>query len=104
MFVRVDVPAAATTLQEPEDCKKFHVEASGVPEGSLDAVLAALGSWASGGDDGHVWVSIDAVRSAAAGRVGDGWAADFDGMVAYAGTKGWLNAAGDGIQAHIVWS
>ena len=104
MIIQVDVAAGRKALEEPEDCKAFHVQASGVAEGALDEVAAALGDWAAGGADGHVWVSVAAVRAAAAGRVGPGWDADFDGMVAYASTKGWLNATGDSLQAHVVWS
>jgi len=103
MFIRVDVAGGQATLEEPDDCKKFHVEATGASEGDLDAVVAAMGDWAAGGGDGHIWVRQDAVRRAAAGRVGDGWQADFDGMVGYAASKGWLNPAGDAIQAHVVW-
>lgn len=103
MIVRVD-RAGQASLDNPEDCKKFHVEASG---GDVEAVGRAVGSPAGGSGEAppdHVWVPIAWVRSQAAGRVGDGWAGDFDAMVGYARSKGWLNEAGDAIAAHIEWS
>jgi hypothetical protein len=39
----------------------------------------------------------------AAGRVGAAWQTDFDRMLDYARTKGWLDDAGDAIQAHVEW-
>lgn len=98
MIIRVD--RTGPSLLEPEDCKRFHVEVVDLPAGP-DALLDALGAWADGGDDTHVWIRIDAVRAAAAGRVAATWDADFDGMVAFAGSKGWLDAAGTAIRAHV---
>ncbi len=103
MFIRV-AAGAAPELVEPEDCKKFHVEAAGMAEGSLPEVLAGLGDWADGGAEGHVWIVADAVRAAAAPQVSAEWAADFDGMVGYAASKGWLNEAGTAIRAHVVYA
>jgi hypothetical protein len=43
------------------------------------------------------------VRAMAGGRVGEGWADGFDRMLDYARGKGWLDDAGDAIQAHVEW-
>ena len=48
-------------------------------------------------------VLVEAVRRMAKGRVGEDWPADFDAMLAYAGSKGWLTDDGVGIQAHCEW-
>jgi hypothetical protein len=103
VIVVVDVAGGPATLAEPEDCKRFHVEAAG---GDLDAVAGALGpaGTAEGAPEGHVYVDVDWVRRQAAGRVPDGWDADFEGMLGYARSKGWLNEAGTAIQAHVEWA
>ena len=100
MFVRLSGPGNGAELVDPADCKRFHVE-YGVAGTAPGDVAAALGDWADGATDDHVWIRVAAVRAAAAGRVGPGWEADFDGMVAFARTKGWLNATGDAIAAHV---
>ncbi len=105
MFVRISGPDAQPELVEAADCKRFHVEYGSAPASAAE-VAAALGSWADGATDAatddHVWIRIDAVRTAAAPVVEAGWAADFDGMLSFAASKGWLNEAGDAIAAHIV--
>lgn len=100
MFVRISGPGGQPALVEAEDCKKFHVSYGGA-DGTPAQVAAALGDWAAGATDEHVWIRIAAVRSAAAGTVGPGWDGEFDGMVGYAASKGWLNEAGDAIAAHV---
>jgi len=78
-------------LVSPEDCKAFHVELRGSGE------LGAAGRFADDGE--HALIDIDWVRQAAAGRVGPDWDAEFEGMLAYAGTKGWIE--GSAIKGHI---
>ena len=78
-------------LEAPEDCKKFHVEVRGSGE------LGAAGRFDDDGE--HALIEIDWVRQAAAGRVPDDWTEQFDGMLAYAGTKGWIE--GTTIKGHI---
>ena len=53
---------------------------------------------------GEALIEIGAVRRLAAGQVPDGWDADFDAMVGYAKSKGWLDERGEAIQAHIEWA
>ena len=95
MFVRVDTTTGTTTLEEAEDCTRFHVELIG----SDDELAPTLGD--VGRVDGeNVWVSPSAVRRLAAGKVGDNWEGEFAGMVGYATSKGWIDDAG-AIRAHI---
>jgi hypothetical protein len=98
MIVRVDVDGRAT-LEQPEDCRAFHVEALG---GDLSAVAAAIGARPPAPDD-HVWVGVDWVRQQAAGRVAANWEGDFAKMLDFAAGKGWLDEGGQAIQAHVVW-
>ena len=102
MYVRVDVDSSQVTLEEPGNCTQFHVVAAG-QDGQVSAQDLAphLGAVGSVADDDHLWISIDEVRRMAAGRVPDGWEAEFDGMVAYATSKGWLDDGGTALRAHI---
>jgi hypothetical protein len=94
--VYLRVTEKETSLEEAEDLKRFHVEvASGVSD--LSAGLAGWGRV----DGDHVWVNVESLRRAAAGRVGARWDADFAGMVDYARVKGWVSEDGAAIRAHI---
>jgi hypothetical protein len=104
MYVQVDLGATppAVSLEEPEDCKRFHVAVVNGRDATM--VFGALVDAAAGrleGDD--AWIAVDAVRRLAAGRVGPGWDADFDAMLAFAASKGWLDPTGGSIQAHVEW-
>ena len=105
MIVAVDTVQMTTALIEPEDCKRFHIFAAG---GDVDAVRRALGGCAypdahPDAAEGHAWVHVDWVRAQAEGAADPGWAAEFEGMLGYARSKGWLNEAGTAIAAHIEW-
>ena len=94
MYLRVS--ADGTSLEEPEDLKRFHV----VVQPGVSDPAGALAGWASLEDD-DAWVDVQAIRRAAAGRVGARWDADFAGMLDYARAKGWLSEDGTAIKAHI---
>ena len=67
-------------------------------------VFGALVDAAAGrleGDD--AWITVDSVRRMAKGRVAPGWDENFDSMLAFARTKGWLDDGGNAIQAHVEW-
>lgn len=102
MIVRVDVADGSAALEDAENCKQFHVAASGGDTAAVAAALGAAGS-AVGAPADHVWIAIDWVRAQAEGTVGADWTANFDGMIGYAGSKGWLDEKGTAIQAHIEW-
>ncbi|MCP5026686.1 MAG: hypothetical protein GY929_10425 [Actinomycetia bacterium] len=95
VFVRVDTTAGITTLVEPADCTRFHVEVIG-SEDDLALTLGDVGRV----DDENVWVSPGAVRRLAQGQVDDNWEGEFAGMVGYATSKGWVDDSG-AIRAHI---
>ena len=55
-----------------------------------------------GPDWDHVWVDIALLHANALAQVDDpGWAAQFDGMIAYTTKKGWLNVLGTRVRAHL---
>jgi hypothetical protein len=102
MIITVDLARAPgdVGLRDPDDCNRFHVAARGQRD---DRRLAdALETARVGRMDGDdVLVDVGAVRRLAEGHVSPGWGQDFDRMLDYAKTKGWLR--GDAIQAHVEW-
>lgn len=52
-------------------------------------------------DRQSVMIPVATLRRLAAGRVPEGWDADFEAMLAKARERGWLNEAGDAVQAHL---
>jgi hypothetical protein len=105
VIVSVDLTTTppAVGLDEPDDCRRFHVAAVGGADGGRLGQALADGEtgWLDGDD---VWVQVAAVRRLAAGRVGPTWESDFAAMVAFARDKGWLDASGTAIRAHVEWS
>ena len=105
MIIDIDLTGGSPTVQlvEPEDCRRFHVGAKGGDTEALGAALSAqhVGRLLPSGD---ALIDLDAVRRLAAGRVPDGWEADFAAMVGYAKSKGWLDESGEAIQAHVEWA
>ena len=109
MYVQVDLAPTPPTvsLEEPDDCKRFHLAVVNGRDAAL--VFGALVDAAAGrleGDEAQsyqAWITVDAVRRMAAGRVGPGWAEEFDGMLAFAASKGWMDPNGASIQAHVEW-
>jgi hypothetical protein len=102
MIITVDLSGSegVVSLDDPGDCKRFHLSARGdQDQARLGAALAESGVGRIEGAD--ALIEVDAIRRLAAGRVPPEWSGDFDGMLSYAKTKGWLQ--GDAIQAHIEW-
>jgi len=107
VFVLIDVGGhpPLVSLEEPDDTRRFHVEVRG-SSGHADwaLVFGALVDAAAGRLDGdHAWITVDSLRRMAAGRVGPGWDEDFDAMLAFASSKGWVDPGGGAIQAHVEW-
>lgn len=104
MYVQVHLAATppSVTLEEPNDTTRFHVSVAGAQDPARLAEVLAGGDvgWLAGED---AFVRIDTLRSLAAGRVDETWPSEFEKMVEYARGKGWLDDAGDAIQAHVEW-
>jgi hypothetical protein len=94
----------SATLADPDDLGSFKVLARG-REGDTAGLAAALQGVGTLAGDGHAFVGVDAVRRLAGDRAQDPeWAAGFEKMLAYAGSKGWMDDAGTAIQAHVEWT
>lgn len=96
MIIRVDL-ASGASLEDEATFTAFHAVSSTDDNGIVGAAMGAAGHAAD--EPGHVWVSVDWIRSAADGDAV--WVAGFDAMVGYAESKGWTNEAGSHIKAHL---
>jgi hypothetical protein len=86
---------------DADDCARLHVTANGLDDDEAGAALqqANLGR---AGEAGHVWLAVDALRTLA--RVGASitdWDKRFNAMITFARSRGWLDASGDHVAAHI---
>lgn len=97
MYVHVN--GSRITLEEPEDLARFHVLCA---TGTSDlAGTLSSGGWGRLDESGEALIAVDALRTAAAGRVGPGWDEEFAAMMAYATTKGWVTEDGGHLRAHV---
>jgi hypothetical protein len=107
VFVLIDVGPhpPAVSLEEPEDTRRFHVEVrGGAGPADLALVFGALVDAAAGRLDGEdAWITIDALRRLAAGRVSPSWDADLAAMVDFARGRGWVDDTTHAIRAHVEW-
>lgn len=94
MIVRIDA-SGAVSLDDAADLKRLHVEAA-------DAATAgdALAAAGAGGpaEDGHVALAISWLRAASAGAAP---ADEFDAMIGYATSKGWVDVDAQTVRAHL---
>lgn len=89
-----DAPPGVTDVGRLD---RLHAECSGALAG------AQLGELCSEGPDpDHVWLDVAGLRSAGLAAAGDPeFEPRFDAMIAYAGSKGWLDATGTRVRAHV---
>lgn len=100
--VYLAIASDGVELREPEvvtDLYASYWERLG-PD-TIAAVLAKHDAGELSENRQHVMIPVATLRRLAAGRVPEGWDADFDGMLAKARERGWLNEAGDAVQAHL---
>lgn len=95
-------PAPVVSLEEPDDCRRFHVAIRHLSE---DAAQQALEREDVGAFSGHdtAWIKITALRELAGTRVQPDWPERFDGMLRYAQSKGWLSSDGSQVSGHCEW-
>lgn len=99
MIVRADLDTGAVALHDIDGVTGFHVAVAGgdVTDDRLAAVLAPHGRL----DGDHAWIEVDAVVALAGDAADDRWREAFDGMVAYAREKGFMDDSGTAIRAHL---
>lgn len=95
----VDLSSGTAVVRKAEDLKSLSVVSpGGVPDASALGQLGVV-------EGGHVWLSVSALRAAAAATVPEAdrepWIGAFDGMIAYATSKGWTDESGTRVRAHV---
>lgn len=99
----VMVSTSDVRLVEADDLRKFHVAA---PADLSDEALSRLLLDAGAGvleSAAAAMIRVDWLRASAAGT-DDAWSEAFDGMLAFAASKGWMSGDGQAVEAHIVRS
>ncbi|WP_419927777.1 hypothetical protein [Candidatus Poriferisocius sp.] len=98
MFIAI---ADTITLEDSGNFREFHVAI----DGDIAAAVAAFDGRATASKrDNHLWIDIAFVQELA-GDAADAadaeWQAQFDGMLAYANSKGWIDEPANRVEAHI---
>lgn len=91
-------PGTAPLLTDIDRLDRLHAEC-GAPIDQLD-----LGDLCRAGpDDQHVWLSIPGARriGASSAAASSTFAHDFDAMISYAASKGWVDDTGSWVRAHV---
>jgi len=95
----VTVTAEGVALVDPRDCTGFHVEV--YEEIVLDVVLQTSGAGTLAEDGTHANIEIGWLRRSAAESVDDSWNLEFEAMIAFAASSGWLVNSGSAIRGHV---
>lgn len=85
-------------VADADNLRALDVAAGGRTDADIDTALRASGIGRLEGE--HAWLDAGGIKEAARGDRDDAWADGFDGMIAYARSKGWANEAGE-IRAHL---
>lgn len=95
MIVRLsrDAPPELADLDRLD---RLHAESPGPLDEMTSGPLCRFDA-----DGEHVWLDVAAARAAGAERTDDEWVAGFDGMIAFAASKGWIDDAGTHVRAHV---
>jgi hypothetical protein len=100
VLVSGNVGEVRASVEDPGNLKQLHAEFRGVGD---DAAATALSGAGLGNVDGdHAWLGVSALRAAGDGSAA--WTSGFDGMLAFAASKGWASEDGTRVRAHIVRS
>lgn len=98
----LDINDDGVTLRQPEVVTDFYASYYDrlAPE-RLAAVLAENDAGELLENRAHVMVPVATLRRLAAGRVPEGWDADFEAMLETARSRGWLSDDGTAVRAHL---
>lgn len=89
-------PTSPAQLTDLERLDRLHAECPG------ELAAMQLAHWCSVGDDSeHVWLDVAECRSIGRAARGGAWGTEYDAMVEYATTKGWTDATGSRLRAHV---
>jgi hypothetical protein len=93
--------APEVRVVDVDDLTRLHLAVGALTDDEADAALREAGLGRLVGADSGV-VDVAALRAAAAAQAtSPTWAQDFEGMVAYAESKGWTADDGASLQVHV---
>jgi hypothetical protein len=100
MFVEVRV-GGGVTVREGDDCKRLHLQATGLSTPDVESALKASEAGQLM-EDGDARIRVRWLHETAlsAGQVAPDWQARWDGMMAYADSSGWLSPDGAEVRVH----
>jgi hypothetical protein len=97
MYVEI-TPADSAVVKDPENLRELAVRAFGLAEPDVAQALAAAGLGAV--DAGYAWLEVAQLRASGTAQPPQ-WAEEFDGMIAFAKSCGWISEDGRSVRAHI---
>jgi hypothetical protein len=102
MYLSVEGPVEDPRIcvGRPGDCRSLYVTSNGI---GYDAVAEILESSGIGKRNAEpdLWIEIAALEKLAQ-LDRPTWAEDFDAMIAFAATRGWIDDNGELVAAHLV--
>ncbi|BCO60159.1 MULTISPECIES: hypothetical protein [Mycobacterium avium complex (MAC)] len=102
MYLRIEghLDAPQISVERADDCRTLYATSRSM---TYDTVARALEEAALGRSDTDpdLWLKIDALKSLAS-TGSESWSQEFDAMIAFAATRGWIDDSGRYVAAHLV--
>jgi hypothetical protein len=96
-----DTELASVALRDEDDLARFSVRVpAGTPGESIARALEAAGAGHLDGEEAAI--DVGWLRKCTADRPAK-WQKDFDAMLAYAASKGWMDERRTKVTAHLEW-
>jgi hypothetical protein len=92
---RTQAPAGVRLL-EPDDLRSFEVVV-------IEGGAGGAGDWpdAVARHEEHAWIRVGALRELAGPAAGPEWEAQFEAMLGFARSRGWLDEEHDAVRGHV---
>ena len=97
MIVVVDGASGQVSLADERNLTALSVTLQGCDAAAAAGTLGALGRI----DGEHAWLDIAGLRALSPLSADPDWLAGFAAAMAYASSKGWTDAAGTHVRAHL---
>lgn len=95
MILFVDL--TSVHVEDADDLGRLEVWSRGRRRSELPPILASVE-----GDDDHIWIDISCLRDLGGLGRDAKWHRQFDEMITYAASHGWIDSTGSAVRAHIV--
>ena len=98
MFIKISKTGNSATIHESEVLSAFEIRS---PENNPEKIVEIIGNNSSVAHSDHIWVSISWVLSQIQHKQDTKWEKEFENMITYANSKGWLSEDFSNLLAHI---